>query len=246
MHECNVKGKEFVNKNDILCISNIHERLVLLKIERKIFLKKYISLLAILFSLSMMLVACSDDDENDGENSEAANEETQEDNDENQEEDEEESDDLHEVDKGASDGDWGEDQLGLGIGDTATKSSNMVMAEITLDSVEKEEDDEAYYGHYTILHMTVKNIGDEAAEFEDIFDTTELSDGGIDESAEGGEIWEPETIDELPGEVAPGEEVSGALIFDVDEADDYMVYMDFGLESVSNKTTFEFDDEEIE
>lgn len=214
-------------------------------------MKKYISLIALLFIMSVVLVACGDDDDkkdSDENNSEEATEESQEEESESQNEDEEESDELHEVDKGAADGDWGDDELGLGIGDTATKSNNFVMAEITLDSVEKEEDedDESYYGHYTILHMTVKNIGDEAAEFEDIFETTELSDGEIDDNVDGGEIWEPETIDESPGEIAPGEEVSGPLIFDVDEADEYKLYMDFGLESVSNKTTFEFNDDEIE
>src|SRR5699024_8541765 len=116
--------------------------------------------------------------------------------------------------------------------------------EVTLDSVEQVEDDEAYYGQYTILHMTVNSIGDEPAAFEDIFDSTELSDS-IVEDLDGGELWEDVSLEDNTSEVGIGEEVTGSLIYDVEKEDEYEVYMNFGLESTSNKLTFEFDSDEI-
>src|SRR5699024_185970 len=104
--------------------------------------------------------------------------------------DDQNQDEPQTVDKGASHGEWGEDELGLGIGDTATLSTNFAMAEITLDSVEQVEDEDSYFGQYTVLHMTVNNIGDEQAEFEYIFEATELSDDVVDACVDGGSIWD--------------------------------------------------------
>lgn len=213
-------------------------------------MKKCMSLIAILFVMSFALIACSNDDgsADDDHSNSTENEESNRADQENNSEDDNESQDKNEpnkVDKGAAHGDWGEDELGLGIGDTATFSSNFVMAEITLDSVEQIEDEEAYYGQYTILHMTVINIGDEPAEFEDIFDSTELSDS-ITEDLDGGELWEDVNLKDNSSEVGIEEEVSGSLVYDVEKEDKYEVYMNFGLESTSNKITFEFDSDEME
>src|SRR5699024_4685416 len=199
-------------------------------------MKKYLKVILILFVSSFMLVACSND--NSKQNSEEEAEKTDVKKEDNEKENEEQ-DESKKVDKGAAHGDWGEDELGLGIGETATLSSNFVMAEITLDSVEQVEDDEAFYGYYTILHMTVNNIGDEPAEFEDIFESTELSDS-VTEDLDGGELWEDVELEGNSSEVGIGEEVSGSLIYDVEKEDIYEVYMNFGLESTSNKITFEF------
>lgn len=151
-------------------------------------MKKCINLVAIIFAMSFVLIACSDDNN-------AANDERSNDNNSNkpneQEEDLQENntdsqnqDEPQKVDKGASHGEWGEDELGLGIGDTATLSTNFAITEITLDSVEQVEDEDSYFGQYTVLHMTVNNIGDEPAEFEDIFEATELSDDVVDDGVE--------------------------------------------------------------
>src|SRR5699024_11313783 len=77
------------------------------------------------------------------------------------------------VDESAS-GDWGDDELELSIGDTGTLHNNFSKTEITLDSVEviEDEDDETYFGQFTVLNMTVKNIGDEPVPHEDIFEAT--------------------------------------------------------------------------
>src|SRR5699024_11715107 len=105
--------------------------------------------------------------------------------------------------------------------DTATLSTNFAMTEITLDSVEQVEDEDSYFRQYSVLHMTVKNIGDEPAEFEDIFEATELSDDVVDDGVEGGSMWEDVTLEESPGEVGVGEEVSGTLFYGGGVGDKY-------------------------
>jgi len=214
-------------------------------------MKKHIYLLAIVFAMSFVLIACSDD--NNAANDESSNDENsnesneleenlQENNTESQNQDEPQT-----VDKGASHGEWGEDELGLGVGDTATLSTNFAITEITLDSVEQVEDEDAFFGQYTVLHMTVNNIGDEPAEFEDIFEAAELSDDVVDDGVEGGSMWEDVTLEESPGEVGVGEEVSGALFYDVeDDVDKYELFINAGFSSTSNKVSFKFDNDEIE
>src|SRR5699024_8933741 len=123
------------------------------------------------------------------------------------------------VDKGASHGEWGEDELGLGIGDTATLSTNFAITEITLDSVEQVED---------------------------IVEATGVSDDVVDDGVEGGSMWEDVTLEESPGEVGVGEEVSGTLFYDVEEDDKYELFINAGLSSTSNKVSFKFDNDEIE
>lgn len=150
------------------------------------------------------------------------------------------------VDESAS-GDWGDDELELSIGDTGTLHNNFSKTEITLDSVEviEDEDDETYFGQFTVLNMTVKNIGDEPVPHEDIFEATELAAEDLDV---GGEVWEifDGVSGDWPDEIDVDEEASGRLVFDVEEADEYELQIDFGLGSVSNKVSFQFDEDEID
>src|SRR5699024_368937 len=157
-------------------------------------MKKSINLVAIIIATSFVLIACSDDnnagnDENSIDNnsnkSDAQEENLQKNNTERQNHDEPQT-----ADNGASQDEWGEDETGRGSGDTATLSTNFAISEITLDSVEQVEDEDSYFGQYTVLHMTVNNIGDEPAEFEDIFEASELSDDVVDDGVEGGSMWE--------------------------------------------------------
>ena len=213
-------------------------------------MNKIVKKASVLLASSVLLMACGNDNSNQTgeEEAEDADVEQQEEQEEETNEKTQDSDEPQEVDKGATHGNWGDDELGLGIGDTATFSSNFVMAEITLDSVEQIEDEDAFYGYYTILHMTANNIGDEPAEFEDIFDSTELSDGPIEEDDDKnwGEYWEEAEVDGDSSEVGIGEEVSGSLVYDVEKVDEYEIYMNFNLSSTSNKISFEFNEDEIE
>src|SRR5699024_9543452 len=150
------------------------------------------------------------------------------------------------VDESAS-GDWGDDELELSIGDTGTLHNNFSKTEITLDSVEviEDEDDETYFGQFTVLNMTFKNIGDDPVPHEDIFEPTELAAEDVDV---GGEVWEifDGVSGDWPDEIDVDEEASGRLVFDVEEADEYELQIDFGLGSVSNKVSFQFDEDEID
>src|SRR5699024_3429297 len=183
-------------------------------------MKKCINLVAIIFAMSFVLIACSGDNnatndessnDNNSNKSDEQEEHLQENNTESQNQDEPQT-----VDKGASHGEWGEDELGLGIGDTATLSTNLAITETTLDA-------------------------DEPAEFEDIFEATELTDDVVDDGVEGGSMWEDVTLEESPGEVGVGEEVSGTLFYDVEEDDKYELFVNAGLSSTSNKVSFKFD-----
>lgn len=179
----------------------------------------------------------NDDEANNGDNNtdEGENDNNVEDNDEDEK-----------VDESAS-GDWGDDELELSIGDTGTLHNNFSKTEITLDSVEviEDEDDETYFGQFTVLNMTVKNIGDEPVPHEDIFEATELAAEDLDV---GGEVWEifDGVSGDWPDEIDVDEEASGRLVFDVEEADEYELQIDFGLGSVSNKVSFQFDEDEID
>src|SRR5699024_5461174 len=107
-------------------------------------MKKSINLVAIIFATSFVLIACSDDnnaanDENSIDNNSKKSDEQEENVHENNKE-RKNQDEPETVDKGASHGEWGEDELGLSIGDTATLSTNFAITESTLDSVEQVED----------------------------------------------------------------------------------------------------------
>src|SRR5699024_10732797 len=163
-------------------------------------MKKSINLVAIIFATSFVLIACSDDnnaanDENSIDNnsnkSDEQEENLQENNTESQNQDEPQT-----VDKGASHDEWVEDELDLVIGHTATLSTNFAITNITLVTVEQVEDEDFYFGIYTVLHMTVNNIGYEPAKFENIFVATELSDDVVDDGVEGGSMWEDVTLEE--------------------------------------------------
>src|SRR5699024_10937864 len=97
-----------------------------------------------------------------------------------------------------------------------------------------------------VLHMTVNNIGDEPAEFEDIFEATELTDDVVDDGVEGGRLWEDVTLEESPGEVGVGEEVFGTWFYDVEEDDKYELFVNAGLSSKSNTVSFKCANDEIE
>lgn len=193
-------------------------------------------------------------DENDSEADEE-NGDNQGNEDENQEDVEEDIEDIKEdIEGNEDDGDdkgdpdkWGDDELDLSMGDTATKHNNFSKLEITLDSAEMVDDadyEDSYYGQYVVVHLTIKNIGDEPVVPEEGLGSTDLAVDG----ASGGEMWDfyDDLSEDMSEEVEVDEEVSVPLVFDVKDTEEYELQMGFNLESVSNKVSYKFNKDEMD
>ncbi|QGS68920.1 hypothetical protein CV093_12325 [Oceanobacillus sp. 143] len=131
--------------------------------------------ISVLVILSILLVACNNKEDNEAEQSdtpvteeESSSKETENELPEEESGEEEGSDTEDEAEtdpSSANTDDLPDDQLGLGIGDTATIKNNFSEHEITLNSVEIKEqagESTSELGNFVIVDLTVLNTGDEA------------------------------------------------------------------------------------
>lgn len=206
-------------------------------------------LITVLFTCGVMLMACSDNSQNtkSDQNNQGNTVDNKQQNDNDEQKGENDNDISSNDQENERSNKWGDDELGLGIGDTGTLHNNFSKSEITLDSVEVVNDDgyeKAYYGQYIVVHLTVKNIGEEAVDPLSILDVTHLA---LDDDL-GGDSWDEygELSEGWPEKIGVGEEASGPLVFDAEDADEYELQIDFNLASISNKVSFIFDDGDID
>lgn len=170
-------------------------------------MRKASTLFATMMGVSLVFAACSDSE--DGENNQEAPAQEDAAAEEGTIDDEAEENENNE--------EQGEDQMELGVGDTAVMHSNISSFEFTLNSVDMVEEvdgEPSDLDAYVVASITIKNIGDEeidAKENAGLFEyTAHLEGSGTGDQAEYYEEYEAESIE---GSLAPGEEVTGTAVY---------------------------------
>ncbi|WP_440896934.1 DUF4352 domain-containing protein [Amphibacillus sp. Q70] len=200
-------------------------------------IKKMFKLIFVSIAVLLVISACSNS--NDAPDDEVANDEN-----ESELDDEGESDDQ-------SSGAAAPSGEVLSLGETGTMETAIGNFEVTPTSFRFEEEidedgeiENPYNGIFIIVDLTIENIDDEPIISEDLIYSVVLKDeggAGIDP------IVEFTSTNNFEGEIAPGETVTGEIIFDFITNDVYE--LSFGadyLESLSNEVRWilEADDAE--
>ncbi|MEK4563627.1 DUF4352 domain-containing protein [Alkalihalobacillus sp. FSL R5-0424] len=138
-----------------------------------------------------------------------------------------------------------EDQVDLQIGDTGVVETSISDYEVTLHSIEFRDElngQSTDLDTFVIANVTIKNIGDSLIDIKDSLNVFEISTG-IDD----GGYWETsehyDGFEEFTGELEPGEEKNGDLLFDDLEGEEHYLKVRKGLIAaggVKNEVTWTF------
>ncbi|PWA09233.1 hypothetical protein DCC39_13255 [Pueribacillus theae] len=145
-------------------------------------------------------------------------------------------------------GDFG-DQPDLKLGDTGQIETTLGKYAITVEGIKQVADIDGkgpQSDHLFIADITIKNIGDTTIEAQDVVDDLEFADeketsGFPDESKFFG-------MEEIKGELQPGETISGKAVYDSYGNDTYYMYIKTGLVAsgaVKNQVIWTISEEEI-
>ncbi|ADU31785.1 DUF4352 domain-containing protein [Evansella cellulosilytica] len=132
----------------------------------------------------------------------------------------------------------------LSIGDTGRMIDTLGEYEVTIHSVEITEEIQGntpMEDVYVIVDLSIKNIGDEILEVQDIIGTHLFSDDDLP----SGNMFYVDFIDEIDGEISYGETVSGQILFDQIYSEYYNLVFGWGLSTVSNELTWHFTRDEV-
>ncbi|WP_058305886.1 DUF4352 domain-containing protein [Gracilibacillus massiliensis] len=199
--------------------------------------------------IAILLIACSSDDGN-GTEPEENDPDTEEENNGNTEEND--ADDV--TDNESSDSDVSDTENEgestndngkvLSLGETGTIESNVGDYEVTVHSfefVDEADGNTARLDYFVLVDYTVKNIGDTSINGEDIYRTDIIDDQDLTE----GNLYF-ESINQLEGEIAPGESVDAELLFDSEESEHYQLVFNYAsLEENATTLTWEFSSDEV-
>ncbi|GAQ19903.1 ABC transporter substrate-binding protein [Oceanobacillus picturae] len=188
------------------------------------------SLVVLLVLIALIISACSEKDTTNKEEEQNLDESMEGNSDEEQEVEEEDSDSSE--NEGGGFETQTEDQLDLTIGDTGRFDTDLTTFEITLNDAEIIEGEldgvESQYDNLILLDITLKNTGEEVHPVQDLmygFEVTDYLEGtGVQNAAEFFD-----SVDEMSGELAPGEEISGQFITDIYEAEEYYFRLRSGI-----------------
>ncbi|MBM0066640.1 DUF4352 domain-containing protein [Alkalicoccobacillus gibsonii] len=145
-----------------------------------------------------------------------------------------------------------EDQLNLEIGDTGVIETTIEKFEMTINSVtvEKEIDGEKPdLGVFVLADVTFRNIHEEPLDLEQAvgtFEVTTSEDGGG--YGPVSEFYNVE-VEDLSGDLEPGEEVQGQILFEDNLGDKHYIKVNPGLISASavkNQVMWKFSEEDSE
>ncbi|WP_058305884.1 DUF4352 domain-containing protein [Gracilibacillus massiliensis] len=192
--------------------------------------------------LSLLLIACSSDEESeqvnleeDTSNEEVNNEETDE------SEEEDITEDANEESSKEEKGSTTNNEDFLSLGETGTVESNVGDYEVTVNSfefIEEFDENTPMLKYFVLVDYTVKNIGEDPIVGEDIYRTEIIDDQEYVE-----ENYYFESINQLKGEIAPGESVEAELLFDSEESEHYQLV--FNYASSATTLTWEFNSNEV-
>ncbi|WP_117168157.1 DUF4352 domain-containing protein [Paraliobacillus sediminis] len=209
-------------------------------------MKNLIKLMVTGMVIAFVLVGCNNDDEaNETSDNEVTEDST------------EASETAGEADEAESEGsdsdasDSSSDSKGeiLSLGETGTMETILGNFEVTPSAVqflEEVEDDGSYAepgnGVFVVVDVKVKNIHDKPLESSDIISLDLVDRDGA------GSTDNPtfSSIESFEGEIAPGEEMTGQLIFNHFKEDYYQLQFGADLSTVSNAVTWEFTADEAE
>ncbi|SDZ18128.1 protein of unknown function [Evansella caseinilytica] len=218
-------------------------------------MKKFMKLVSIAVLTVGVLAACNSDDKEENatpvdNNTPAEDNETPADDTDDEElGNEAEEDETDNEDNSASNEQFA-DQLDLGLGDTGRFSGTVGAYEITLHSVRKQDevDGQKMFDYMIIGDATVKNIGNETVDAHSAVDALELVDsldgGGSSEFSK-----QLPSIEEVSGELEPGEETTGQIVFAARENNEHFIRVNSGLVAagaVYNQVIWRFEDSEVE
>ncbi|WP_413377891.1 hypothetical protein [Alkalihalobacillus sp. 1P02AB] len=213
-------------------------------------MKKMMTAVGVIFLAGSLLAACNSDEGTD------TREETTDEGTSNELVDEGENEEDNETDSEASGGGMSSDQdfndqLDLGIGDTAQISSNQGAYEITIHSVKREEEvdgETSMFDYIIVVDLTVKNIGDEVLDAYNpigVLDQTARLEG----SGSGDFSKDFPSIDAISGDLEPGEEIKGQALFATKQNGEQFIRIKPGLiaaDGVYNEVVWTFTEEEME
>ncbi len=143
------------------------------------------------------------------------------------------------------------DQLDLGIGDTAQISSNQGAYEITIHSVKREEEvdgETSMFDYMIVVDVTVKNIGDEVIDAYNPIGILDQTDR-LESSGSGDFSRDFPSVDEISGDLGPGEEIKGQALFDMYQNEEQFIRISPGLIAaggVYNEVVWTFTEDEME
>ncbi|RDW21719.1 hypothetical protein [Oceanobacillus chungangensis] len=206
-------------------------------------MKKILTLLTILIATTLFLSACGDEKEptadttptesqdNTGEDS--ATEEPVEDTEKGTDSTQEDDSNTGE-DSATSKNDLNintKDQLDLKIGDTGKFDTTIGQFEITLDNAKLITDgldgEVSQLDDLILLDITIKNTSGKTMLLEEILQSTVVKDDlESTGTSNGAEYFD--SVEELKGEIADGEEISGQFITDVYESEEYYLAQESG------------------
>lgn len=148
-----------------------------------------------------------------------------------------------------------QDELGLSIGESGLVGSMLGKAIITLESVELVDEFHLEYSDsYTtlfIMHLTIRNVGDEAFSPEEVLSSGLLFGPDYDEGGHSKWMYYDEVSKKWQDKLNPNEKTSGVIVFNFSKKDEYQLVFGDKRSSAkyvdsSNKISFTFKHSEIE
>ncbi|WP_167751498.1 DUF4352 domain-containing protein [Lentibacillus salicampi] len=215
-------------------------------------MKQFIKLPLLLLLGLFIIAGCSDQENEEGQTDEQENnaEETSAE----QEEEEETSEEIDESSEGSSDNNdtHVEHQEGLQMGETGIVEDNENNKyEVTLNSVEYVDvvgglDSEG--DTHAVANMTVKNIGENTFNAENIYEPGFGPDGEL-QSSLNSVLMDVDNVEQdlLEGEIAPGESVTGDHVFVVvEKKDNYLFIIGGSGHQIKTYANWEVAESEVE
>jgi len=145
-----------------------------------------------------------------------------------------------------------QDEVDLSIGESGLVESGLGKAIITLESVELvDEFHLEYFDSYTtlfVMHLTIRNVGDETFSPEEVLNSGLLF--GPEDDGNRKWMYYDEVSEKWQDRLNPNEKTSGVIVFDFSEEDEYQLVFGDKRSSAkyvdsSNKISFTFKHSEI-
>ncbi|MEN0642153.1 DUF4352 domain-containing protein [Alkalicoccobacillus gibsonii] len=144
-----------------------------------------------------------------------------------------------------------DDQDDLKIGDSGSVETTLATYQVTLDGleiVEQMNGVEPEMEVFVVADVTIKNVGENTIDINDsllIWDISQRDEGGS--YSERSQVYD--VLDPFDGELEPGEEQTGQLLYENYDSEEHFIRVREGLLSssaVKNKVTWSFSKEETQ
>lgn len=120
-----------------------------------------------------------------------------------------------------------QDELGLSIGESGLVGSMLGKTIITLESVELVDEFYLEYSDsYTtlfVMHLTIRNVGDEAFSPEEVLNSGLLFGSDYEEGGHSKWMYYDEISEKWQDKLEPNEKTSGVIVFNFSKEDEYQL-----------------------